>query len=346
MRWCYLFHHSDFCGHIDESSQSNIRRVDMHTLSIDIDIPIDDRSTWLFKGLSASTVNNLLHVISSHQTDISFKSLSDNAIRQLTVPYDDMLFRVGDEELQVVYSIRDIETSPFRRCIIGPHDVQLYEKNFPLFGPFFVYKSNRREEESAFALLIVHELQDIVSSPTEILKAMSLISVKCHMAAYAASCELPDFETARSRQRHGGFLELFGIIAAVVSLNITCFICCCSLSSTTRNTETYYVHGQFSSGRTSKPSSAPTLTWRRRWTAVATPSDNCTNILLPGGRIPFDPSSLAGRRRRLKVKIVVCRNCCSPPWTPQSASCYSMSCYSTHVQDSTCVRITVNTLHM
>lgn len=172
----YLFHHADFCGHLYEVGQSNIHRVDMHTLSIDIDIPIDDRSTWLFKGLSTSTVNNLLQTISFHQKEISFENLSDDAIRRLTVPYDDMLFRVGDEELQVAYSIRDIETSPFRRCIIGPHGVHLYEKDIPHFGPIIVYKSNRREEERDDGLNIVHAFEDIVSSPTEILKAMSLLN--------------------------------------------------------------------------------------------------------------------------------------------------------------------------
>ena len=172
---CYLFHHSDFYGHFDESKGS-IRQIDMNTLSIDIDVPIDNRSTWFFKGLSTSTVNYLLQSLSC-QSDVTFENLSENAIRALTVPYDDMSFSVGDENLQVVYSIKDIESSPFRRCIVGPHEVQLYEKGIPHFGPIIVYKSKSREKEKDDGSLeIVHELQNIESSTTDILKAISVLN--------------------------------------------------------------------------------------------------------------------------------------------------------------------------
>lgn len=174
----YLFHHDEFCGHLDDKNISNIRRVDLQTLSIDIDKPIDNRGTWAFKGLSASTVSKLLHVISSHCSHITFKtSLSENDIRELTVPYDDMLFSVNEEELHVVYSISNINESSLRRCIMGPHNIHLYEKEIPHFGPIIVYKSTQREEERGDeGVLIIHQMQDIVSSPTDIVKALSSLN--------------------------------------------------------------------------------------------------------------------------------------------------------------------------
>ena len=92
------------------------------------------------------------------------------------VAYDDMTFNVNAEELQVVYSIKDIHISMFRRSIIGPEGIALYEKEMPHFGPILVYKAERTETEHNEDLIVSRRMLPIRSDVTAIRKVLSALN--------------------------------------------------------------------------------------------------------------------------------------------------------------------------
>ena len=153
-----------------------MRRVDMEAFEVKVDVPTDDRACWLFKGLSAPVVNHVLRVISCQSETPFDEELSIDLIRQHTVPYDDMIFNVNGEELQVVYSIKDIEVSKFRKSIIGPQGIALYEKGIPHFGPILVYKAVRTETEINDDIVVSRKMLPIHSDVAEIRKTLSTLN--------------------------------------------------------------------------------------------------------------------------------------------------------------------------
>ena len=92
------------------------------------------------------------------------------------MPYDDMIFNVNGEELQVVYSIKDIEVSKFRKSIIGPQGIALYEKGIPHFGPILVYKAVRTETEINDDIVVSRKMLPIHSDVAEIRKTLSTLN--------------------------------------------------------------------------------------------------------------------------------------------------------------------------
>lgn len=153
-----------------------MRRVDMEAFEVQVDVPTDVRDTWFFKGLSNPVVNHVLRVISSASDFRYLEELTDNLIREHTVAYDDMTFNVNAEELQVVYSIKDIHNSMFRRSIIGPEGIALYEKEMPHFGPILVYKAERTETEHNEDLIVSRRMLPIRSDVTAIRKVLSALN--------------------------------------------------------------------------------------------------------------------------------------------------------------------------
>ncbi len=174
-----VLHHCEFSSHIDSlfaKGPGTMRRVDMEAFEVEVDVPTDDRDVWFFKGLSVPVVNHLLRVVSCQSQTPFEKELSIELIRQHTVPYDDMTFDVNGENLQVVYSIKDIELSKFRQSIIGPQGIALYEREIPHFGPILVYKAARTETETNEDLIVSRKMLPIHSDVAAIREALKALN--------------------------------------------------------------------------------------------------------------------------------------------------------------------------
>jgi hypothetical protein len=175
-----LLHHSDYAGHIDQQfaeGSGMIKRIDLEALEVRVDVPYDDRRTWFFKGLSVPVVNHLLRVISEHSACPFDSDLGEEDLRNHTVPYDDMTFQVGGEELQVVYSIQDVQSSKLRRAMVGPHGIALYEQNAPHFGPILVYRCEKSEIQNDDAsITIVTQLLPVMSDIASIRSALCTLN--------------------------------------------------------------------------------------------------------------------------------------------------------------------------
>lgn len=170
----YVFHNSDYAGCIDKQFSSDMKRIDMEAFSVEADVLVDDRDTWMFKGCSNKTVNKLLKVISVYSEDSYVTDLSDDEIRVQTVPYDCQLFKVGNEDLYVCYSIKSIKNSKLRKSCIGPQDVSLYEKDIPHFGPILVFKGTRSEvNEEDTSITVITNIEYIESNIEDIKKSLS-----------------------------------------------------------------------------------------------------------------------------------------------------------------------------
>ena len=174
-----LFHNADYAGYLDtkfNQGPGKFTRVDTDVIKIETDVQLDKRPscTWFFKGLSLPVINHLLRVISNCSNNPYTTDLTFEEIRAHTVPYDDMLFNTEDgEELHVVYSIKDIQSSKFRQAVIGPQNVSLYEKDMPHFGPIYVYKSIREEIMLAdTSIEIIHTMIPIDSQINNIQRAL------------------------------------------------------------------------------------------------------------------------------------------------------------------------------
>lgn len=172
-----VMHNSDYAGHIDKlfaSGPSVMKRVNFESFEVEVDVPTDDRCTWFFKGLSVPVINHLLRVVSCQsENPFGDKELTKEQVQHYTVPFDDVPFKVGEEELHVVYSIKDIEISKLRRAMIGPENVCLYEKDIPHFGPILVYKCAQTEiENEDTSLTVVNEMLPIQSDVASIMRML------------------------------------------------------------------------------------------------------------------------------------------------------------------------------
>ena len=171
-----LFHHADYAGHFVWTPESRYTRLDTYCIQIPVDVPVDKRFPWFFKGLSLSATNDLLRVITAHASNPYRGNMSSLEIKTETVPYDDMPFETATgESLNVVYSIAS-PNARIRTGVIGPHEVELYEKDSPMFGPVYVYACNRSECEVDGELNTVHTMCAIRSSPSDILAALSALN--------------------------------------------------------------------------------------------------------------------------------------------------------------------------
>ena len=172
-----LFHNAEFQTVLDEkcrNARNVLKRVHSCALSVTIDVTDDERSPWFFKGLSPSLVNQVLQILSAHSEEPYRANLDDEALLEETVPFDDMPFKVdaSGEELHVVYSIKSLR-SQFRKSIIGPQGMNLYESDIPHFGPIYVYKCNEKETLDEFnELEIVRQMRPIKSPIKDILKTL------------------------------------------------------------------------------------------------------------------------------------------------------------------------------
>ena len=172
-----LFHNADFQFVLDDKCRDHrhvLNRVHPCALSVTIDVMNDERSPWFFKGLSTFMVNLLLQIISAHSEEPYKANLDDESLKVEMVPFDDMPFTVDatGEELHVVYSIKSLR-SQFRKSIIGPQGVNLYESDIPHFGPIYVYKCKEKETLDEFGeLSIVRQMGFIESPIKDVLKTL------------------------------------------------------------------------------------------------------------------------------------------------------------------------------
>ena len=151
-----------------------LRRVHYCALSVKIDVNNDERSPWFFKGLSASSASQVLRTISAHSEEPYEADLDEESLKEETVPYDDMPFKVEatGEELHVVYSIASLR-SRFRKSIIGPQGVSLYESDLPHFGPIYVYKCSEFHTQDEFGeFTIVRRMRSIESSIADVMDTL------------------------------------------------------------------------------------------------------------------------------------------------------------------------------
>ena len=172
-----LFHNAEFQTVLDEkcrNARNILKRVNSCALSVTIDVTNDDRSPWFFKGLSPSLVNQVLQILSAHSEEPYRGTLDDEALMEEMVPFDDMPFKVdaSGEELHVVYSIKSLR-SQFRKSIIGPQGVNLYESDIPHFGPIYVYKCKEKETlDELGELSIVRQMCSIESPINDVLNTL------------------------------------------------------------------------------------------------------------------------------------------------------------------------------
>ena len=172
-----LFHNDEFQSVLDNECKVHcnvMKRVHYCALSVKIDTPDDERSPWFFKGLSGPLVNKVLRVISAHSEEPYVADLDNEALKEEMVPFDDMPFKVdaSGEELHVVYSIKSVR-SQFRKSIIGPLGVHLYESDIPHFGPIYVYKCNEEETRDEFGEdTIVRKMRPIESPIKDVLETL------------------------------------------------------------------------------------------------------------------------------------------------------------------------------
>lgn len=100
--------------------------------------------------------------------------LDEESLREETVPFDDMPFKVEatGEGLHVVYSIASLR-SQIRKSIIGPPGVSLYESDLPHFGPIYVYECFESETEDEFGeFTIVRRMRSIESSIDDVMDTL------------------------------------------------------------------------------------------------------------------------------------------------------------------------------
>ena len=67
-------------------------------------------------------------------------------MQAFTIAYDDKTVTIDGEDLHVVYSIQH-PLAHFRRDIMGPHSIRLYEKEFSHFGLVYIYGASCREDQ-------------------------------------------------------------------------------------------------------------------------------------------------------------------------------------------------------
>lgn len=177
-----LFHNEEFQALLDSvrrrAQRDILRRVHLCALSVNIDVKDDERSPWFFKGLSASSANQVLQTISVHSEEPYVDDLDEESLKQETVPFDDMPFTVGPsgEALHVVYSIASLR-SRIRASIIGPQGVSLYESDIPHFGPIYVYKCEEHEAQDEFGeLTIVRRMRPIQSPINDVLDTLRTLN--------------------------------------------------------------------------------------------------------------------------------------------------------------------------
>lgn len=178
----YIFHHSDYAPSIDKhlkqtGSRYFMKRINHECIRVDIDKETDERSPFFFKFLSVKRINHVLRAIMGHHDpNMRFKqALSDEKLQMFTIPYDDKKHTIEGEELHVVYSIASLN-SPFRKGIVGPQGVHLYEHDIPHFGIVYVYRSECTEYEDTYTELhIKHKWIPIETSANLILRALKNI---------------------------------------------------------------------------------------------------------------------------------------------------------------------------
>lgn len=176
----FVFHHSEFARPIDRhlathASRYFMTRVDLECIRVDVDLQCDERDVWFFRCLSLARTNHVLRAMLGHANSAHrmLKALSTEELLDMTVPYDDITMTVDGEELHVVYSIADSISSAFRRGIVGPEHVTLYEPDLPHFGLFYVYGCDRIEKEMPdTSLKITHLWRPIKASPNRVLAAL------------------------------------------------------------------------------------------------------------------------------------------------------------------------------
>lgn len=176
----YILHHSDFTPPIDRvlcnTKTHFMERINIECLRVQPDMPTDERYPVFFKCLSNERVNHVLDTILGHNDPASRAArknpLTHDQMQRLTIPYDDKTCTIDGEELHVVYSIADLN-SPFRKGIVGPHGVELYEKEAPHFGLIYVYRSERTEQEDEFGERVAqHRWLPIKTLPERIVEVM------------------------------------------------------------------------------------------------------------------------------------------------------------------------------
>ena len=177
----YIFHNDEFALPIDNllrrtGARYFMQRINKECLCVQPDMPTDERFPCFFKCLSDERVNHVLRTILGHGDPASRRArkhnLNHDQIQSLTVPYDDKTFAIDGEDLHVVYSIAPLD-SPFRRGIIGPQGVHLYENDIPHFGPIYVYRSERTEHEDANGAHIAqHSCLPIMTPPDRIIQVL------------------------------------------------------------------------------------------------------------------------------------------------------------------------------
>lgn len=174
----YIFHNDEFAPSIDRCTartMSNyfMKRISPECLQVDVDRRTDDRFPVFFKFCSDRRVNGILRNVLGHNDRKNcinaMRALSHDEIQSVTIPFDDKTCTICGEELHVVYSIASLNT-PFRKGIMGPQGVHLYERDVPHFGLIYVYRSERTDHETADGeLRVQHARLPVTVSPTDIL---------------------------------------------------------------------------------------------------------------------------------------------------------------------------------
>ena len=177
----YIFHHDELAPSIDKllrrtNTHSFMERINIECLRVQPDMSTDKRLPVFLKCLSDERVNHVLRTILGHNDPASrakrMNSLTHDQIQELTVPYDDKTCSIDGEELHVVYSIAPLD-SPFRKGIVGPHGVHLYEKDAPHFGLIYVYCSEHTEQEDGNGDYVgQHTWLPIKTPPERIIEVM------------------------------------------------------------------------------------------------------------------------------------------------------------------------------
>ena len=144
-------------------------------LSVKIGVNNDERSPWFFKGLSASSASQVLRTISVHSEEPYEADLDEESLKEETVPYDDMPFKVEatGEELPF-WSTRLRAFAPgFVRASSDRRAYRCTSPTFRTLGPSSAYKCSEFHTEDEFGeFTIVRRMRSIESSIARVMDTL------------------------------------------------------------------------------------------------------------------------------------------------------------------------------